>query len=73
MRSIADDLRRESMRALAGLTAAERVALALRLGDEDVALHRSAHGITERESRAALKRARAIGRIPSRSNDSDLP
>lgn len=70
MRSIADDLRAESAQATARLTAAERVALALRLGDDDVALHRSAHGLTEDESRAVLRRARAIGRVPSRSNDS---
>lgn len=71
MRSIADDLRRESAEAIARLTAKERVALALQLGDDDVALHRAAHGTTEGESRASLRRARAVGRIPSRSNDDD--
>jgi hypothetical protein len=53
------------------LTAQERVALALQLGDDDVALHRAAHGTTEGESRAALRRARAVGRVPSHANDGD--
>lgn len=73
MRSIADDLRRESAQAVAHLTAAERIDLALRLGDDDVSLHRSAHRLTEGESRAALRRARAVGRVPSRANDADSP
>ena len=73
MRSIVDGLRHESAQALARLTAAERVALALRLGDDDVTLHRSAHRLTEGESRAALRRARAVGRVPSRANDADSP
>jgi len=71
MRSVADDLRRETARSIARLTAAERVALALRLGDADVALHQAAHGTGEVVSRAALSRARASGRIPSISNDAE--
>jgi hypothetical protein len=35
MRSVADDLRLESLRAMARLKVSERIALALRLGDED--------------------------------------
>ncbi len=73
MRSIADDLRRESMHALALLEPGERVALALALGDADVALYRSAHGVTEREARATLARSRAIGRRPSPANDRSTP
>jgi hypothetical protein len=38
MRLVADDLRVETARAVARLTADERIALALRLGDDDVAL-----------------------------------
>jgi len=71
MRSVADDLRLETARAVARLTPAERIALALRLGDDDVAAYSAAHGCADTDARAALRRARAIGRIPSRSNDSD--
>lgn len=71
MRSVADDLRRESARELARLSPAERIALALQLGDEDVALYRAAHHVGDAEARATLRRARAHGRIPSRSNDAD--
>jgi len=69
MRSVADHLRIERAHMVAQLTAAERVALALRLGEEDLALHQLAHGSTEHHSRTALRRARAIGRTPSSSND----
>jgi hypothetical protein len=69
MRSVADDLRRESMEAAAKLTALERVALALRLGDEDVERYAAVHGTSDQEARAVFRRARAAGRVPSRSND----
>jgi hypothetical protein len=69
MRSVADDLRVESARAIARLTASERIELALRLGDQDVASYLTAHGLTVAEARAALARGRAVGRVPSRSND----
>jgi len=69
MRSVADDLRDDSARAVARLSVAERIALALRLGDEDVALYRRAHGVSEADARRALARVRAVGRLPSRAND----
>jgi hypothetical protein len=69
MHSVADDLRRESLQALGRLDPIERIMLALTLGDADVALYRSAHGVTEREARAALSRGRAIGRHPSSAHD----
>ena len=71
MKSVADDLRLESMRALAEMTPARRIALAHKLGDDDVALYRATHGVSEAEARAAFRRAHAIGRIPSASNDFD--
>ncbi len=71
MRSIADDLRLESAQRVARLTADERLALALRLGDEDVASYQAANGVSERDARATLARARGVGRLPSRSNDPD--
>ena len=73
MRSIADDLRVESAHAVARLTVAERIALALRLGDEDIALYRAAHGVSDRHARATLAQARAVGRVRSRSNEPGGP
>ena len=73
MRSVADELRLDVMRAVARLTAAERIALALRLGDEDVAFFQMAHGVSEAHARRALARGRAVGRQPSCSNDASGP
>jgi hypothetical protein len=72
MRSVADDLRLESARAVARLTAIERIELALTLGDQDVASYLMAHAVSDAEARAALARGRAVGRTPSRSNHHDL-
>jgi hypothetical protein len=72
MGSVADSLRLESARAVAGLSAPDRIALALRLGDEDVALYRLAHGVCEADARRVLARARGLGRPPSCANDPDL-
>jgi hypothetical protein len=71
MRSVADDLRLETLRAGARLKVSERIALALRLGDEDVARYQATHGVTEREARGRLARARQVGRTPSPANDPD--
>jgi hypothetical protein len=69
MRSVADDLRAETARAVARLPPLERIALALRLGDEDVALYRAAHRVSEAEARISLARMRSVGRRPSHSHD----
>ncbi len=63
MRSVADDLRREDARALAALSAAERVALALRLGDDDLETFRAANGLDREGALRALRRARQSGRV----------
>lgn len=68
MRSVADDFRSESARQVANLPVSERVALALRLGEQDVALYRAAHGTSDADTRRALALARNVGRLPSRSN-----
>jgi hypothetical protein len=73
MRSVADDLRLDLVRALAKLSGKDRISLALQLGDDDVARYRAAHRVTEAEARHALARARAIGRPPSSSNDGSAP
>jgi hypothetical protein len=72
MRSVGDDLRLDSAQTVAGLTVADRIVLALRLGDTDVAVYRAAHGVGDAEARRALARARRTGRPPSRSNDPDV-
>ena len=71
MRSVADDFQRESACAVAKLPVSARVALALRLGKQDVALYRMAHGISDADARRALASARNVGRVPSRSHDPD--
>jgi hypothetical protein len=73
MHSVADELRAESRRRVAALPPADRVALALALGDDDVALLATARGITPVEARAAIAAARAIGRRFSASNAFDRP
>jgi hypothetical protein len=65
MRSIADDLRIESRRDLAGRTPAERIALAFRLGDDDIALVCAARGLTPDDARRLIAGSRQHGRIRS--------
>jgi hypothetical protein len=69
MRSIADDLRVETRTALARLTPDERMDLAFRLGDDDVALLCVARGLRTEEARRVFARARRHGRMPSRDAD----
>jgi hypothetical protein len=68
MRSVADDLRRETGRAAAALTASARIELALRLGDDDVSLFAAMRHVPRAEAVADLARARAVGRRPSTAN-----
>jgi hypothetical protein len=69
MRSVADDLRLDSAHRLSHLSVVERIDLALRLGDEDVVFYCAAQGVSDAEARRVLARARAVGRVPSSSND----
>jgi len=64
MRSIADDHRREEARALASLSADDRVSLALRLGDDDLEIYRHAQGLDREDALKALRQARQAGRVP---------
>jgi hypothetical protein len=68
MRSVADDLRRDARRSLAALTIEERIALALRLGDDDVTLFCAVHRVEESLGRVRLAQARRSGRRPSVAN-----
>lgn len=69
MRSVADALRADTSRASADLTPEQRLELALRMGDEDVARYCAARGVTTHEARVAFARARAVGRRPSVANE----
>jgi hypothetical protein len=63
MKSIADHHRREEARALAALSADERVALTFQLGDDDLEIYRQARDLSHAEARRALRRARQAGRV----------
>jgi hypothetical protein len=64
MRSVTDQLRENDRDAQADMTAAERVALALELGDQDLEVFRQAHGLTQEEAFHRLRRHRQAGRVP---------
>lgn len=67
MRSVADDLRRDTVTRVLALPAAERVALALALGDEDLARYVAHTGLDVDEARRHLHAQRTRGRTPSRA------
>jgi hypothetical protein len=62
MKSVADALRREDREATLALTAAERVALALRLGERDLDAFQRAAGLSRDEAVRVLERRRQAGR-----------
>jgi len=68
MRSVLDALKEDEREALAAMTPAERVALALRLGARDLETFRLAHDppLSAEEARLRLRRQRQLGRLPSR-------
>jgi hypothetical protein len=65
MRSVADELRDRSRREVEQMSPAERVALALRLGERDLDLFSRAQGLTREEARRQLRAQRQKGRTPS--------
>jgi hypothetical protein len=69
MRSVLDDFEAEDRAALAALTPAERVALALALGRRDLELFRLAHDppLDSPEAARILERRRQAGRRRSRA------
>ena len=73
MDSVADRLRHDTTRTVARLSPEQRVALALRLGDDDVSAYAAAHGTTAADARAAFRKSRRVGRTPSPSHDGDVP
>ncbi len=69
MRSVADALRDEGRRRLAALTPDERIDLAFRLGDADLAALRQARGLTFDQARMRFATSRRHGRQPSCCHD----
>jgi hypothetical protein len=62
-------LRERAAADVARLDRVERIRLALRLGDDDLRLHREATGLPADAARRRLQAARRVGRRPSRAAD----
>jgi hypothetical protein len=67
MSSVADQLRRDTADRVRRLPVAERIALALAIGDDDLALYMQASGKDRAAALQDLRAQRARGRTPSRS------
>ena len=65
MRSVADDLRRQTQAHVLTLPRTARVELALSLGDDDLDLFVRTSGLDRDEARARLQARRQIGRPAS--------
>ncbi len=65
MTSLADTLRAETVARVLAMTVEERIALALSLGDDDLALYVRATGADVATARRQLHSRRQRGRIPS--------
>jgi hypothetical protein len=53
------------------MTPAERVALAVRLGEEGIASYMATHGLDRQTAIARIRATRHVGRRPSASADAD--
>lgn len=72
MRSVADELREEDRRAVAALTVADRLELALELGERSLEIYMAHYGV-DRETALEHFRAQAQkGRRPSRCMQGDF-
>jgi hypothetical protein len=67
MKSVADALREATAARVLAMPAADRVALALDLGDEDAARFAAAAGCDLDTARRRLAATRQVGRTPSRA------
>ena len=68
-RSVADSLRAETRDRFAALPPAERVELALALGDDDVAMLMAAQGLNRSQAIDRIRRSRQEGRHASGANE----
>jgi hypothetical protein len=69
MASVVDRLREEMWEEVRRMTVSQRLALALRLGDDDLELFSRARNIDRESGIALLRRGRQLGRRPSRCFD----
>ena len=69
MRSVADTLRGRTADRIRAMDVRERIALALRLGDEDVERFAQSRGLDPADARRQLARSRRRGRAASQSAD----
>ena len=65
VKSVASTLRERDAADVRGMTPAERLALAFRLGDEDLESFRATHGLDRRSAIRLLERRRQATRQPS--------
>jgi hypothetical protein len=65
MASVADVLRNELADRVRAMSPEERLDLALRLGEDDLAAYAASRKIEHSEARRVLRRARRAGRQPS--------
>jgi hypothetical protein len=65
MKSVANELALEDQNATLALPVSERVALALRLGEQAIDTYASANSVSRDEARRVLRRNNQIGRRPS--------
>lgn len=66
MKSVADELRKRDREAILKLTVEERMELAFKLGEEDLALFCQHQGVDPRTGTRLLQRRRQAGRRPSK-------
>ena len=72
MRSaVAHAVSEEQREQLAAMTPAERVALAVRLGEEGIASYMATHGLDRQTAITRIRATRRVGRRPSASADAD--
>lgn len=67
----AADVRQRQFERYAAMTPAERVALALRLGEEGLATYMATHGVDRRTAIARIRATHRLGRRPSPSDHDD--
>jgi hypothetical protein len=67
----AADVRQRQFDGYAAMTPEERVALALRLGEEGLATYMATHGVDRRTAIARIRATHRLGRRPSASDRDD--
>ncbi len=69
MKSVAEEAKADQLRKVEAMSVDERVRLALRLGDDDLAILCSVQGLTREEAISRIRRQRQIGRASSACMD----